>query len=124
MGLLSKLNIFARTDDPGAMVTVEELKAMMDRHEDITIVDVRNTARFGCEHIAGSVNIPLKLIRKYDDVLIGVLDHGNKLVVCCEDGDQCWAARDILMSRGAKVVVCLKGGMKEWVSSGGMLISD
>ena len=124
MGLLSKLNLFARTDDPGTMVTVDELQGMIDRHEDITIIDVRNTARFGCEHIAGAVNIPLKLIRKFEDVIIGVLEHGNRLVVCCESGDECWAARDVLLTRGAKDVVCLKGGMKEWVRSGRMLISD
>lgn len=123
MGLLSKLNIFTKADS-GAAVSADDLQAMIDNHEDITIVDVRNTSRFGCEHIAGAVNIPLKLIRKYDDVLIGVLDNGNRLVVCCEDGGDCWAARDILLARGAREVVCLKGGMKAWARSGRMLISD
>ncbi len=123
MGLLSKLNIFSKAASRAA-VSADDLQGMIDNHEDITIVDVRNTSRFGCEHIAGAVNIPLKLIKKYDEVLIGVLDNGNRLVVCCENGGDCWAARDVLMARGARDVVCLKGGMKEWVRSGRMLISD
>lgn len=123
MGLLSKLNIFSKADSKAA-VSADDLQGMIDNHEDITIVDVRNTSRFGCEHIAGAVNIPLKLIRKYDEVLIGVLDNGNRLVVCCENGDDCRAARDILLARGAADVVCLKGGMKEWARAGRMLISD
>lgn len=124
MGLLSILNIFSPIPARGASVTVDELKAMMDRNEDITIVDVRNTSKFGCEHIAGSVNIPLKLIRKHEHVLLGVLDSAKKFVLCDDDGTSCWEAREIILKRGAKDVLCLKGGMKEWVASGSMMISD
>jgi len=124
MGLLSKLKIMTRADSSAA-ISAEELQGMLDRLEVITILDVRNTSKFCCEHIAGAVNVPLKLIKKHDDVLIGVLESKNRLiVVCCEDGSDCWAARDILLARGATKVACLKDGMRQWVREGRMVISD
>ncbi|KPJ87459.1 MAG: hypothetical protein AMS17_08485 [Spirochaetes bacterium DG_61] len=42
-------------------VTAEDLKEMMDRHEQFTLIDVRDNAAYVRSHIAGAINVPARL---------------------------------------------------------------
>ena len=47
---------------PEKYISVDEAKALLDRHQQITFVDVRDTAQYDDLHIRGAVNIPLKVL--------------------------------------------------------------
>lgn len=107
-------------------ITVEELRAMIARQEDMTIVDVRTPGEFTPEHIAGSVNCPLAAMETNPVSYLGIMRHNNKIVLCCASGPRSIAARNLLISKGKREedVFWLKGGMKAWQKKGGVMISD
>ena len=47
---------------PEKFISVDEAKALLDRHQQITFVDVRDTAQYDDLHIKGAVSIPLKVL--------------------------------------------------------------
>jgi 3-mercaptopyruvate sulfurtransferase SseA len=46
-------------DVPEKFVSVDEAKALVDRRQPITFIDVREKAQYDDLHIKGAVNIPL-----------------------------------------------------------------
>lgn len=122
----SIFNVFKTDDSEVKYITVEELRAMINRNEDFTIVDVRTPGEFTHEHIARSVNIPLKAMEGSEETHYGVFQHKNRLVICCDSGAKSLRARALFILRGAngKDIAVLRGGVKAWVRSGGVLISD
>ena len=50
---------------PGAgfAITAEDLKAAMDRKDEVTLIDIRNPADYGKGHIPGAINVPAKISR-------------------------------------------------------------
>lgn len=122
----SIFNIFKTDDRDVEYITAEEMRAMMNRNDDYTLIDVRTPGEFTHEHIARSVNIPLKAMEKSEETHYGVLQHKNKLVICCDSGAKSLKARAVLVFRGVKEkdIAVLRGGVRAWVESGGVLISD
>lgn len=97
-------------------IDAEELKALMEKKEDITLIDVRTPAEFKSGFIPGSVLIPLNTIGS------AKVPAKGKVVLYCAAGVRSLNARSILMSRGVKDVVDLKGGIKAWARSGGDIV--
>ena len=44
---------------PEKYISVDEAKAILDRHQRITFIDVRENAQYDDLHIKGAINIPL-----------------------------------------------------------------
>lgn len=65
------------------------------------IVDVRNPFEFAAGHIAGSVNIPLNLIR---DQASELKSRNKTIITCCRSGNSSAVAKSILKSMGLNVV--------------------
>jgi adenylyltransferase/sulfurtransferase len=92
-------------------ITVEELKAKMDRGEDFDLLDVREPNEFQICRIQGSTLIPLgELSRRTAE-----LDPDRDLVVHCKMGGRSAKAVMLLQERGFKRARNLKGGILAWI---------
>ena len=96
------------------MISVIELKAMMDAGDDIHIVDVRTIEDFGGKlgHIKEAINIPLEEVA---DRLSELDDNLEKTItlVCTTDRRSATVA-SILTRHGFADVHIVKGGMTDW----------
>jgi len=47
---------------PEKYISVEEVKTLLDRHQRVTFIDVREKAQYDDLHIKGALNIPLDVL--------------------------------------------------------------
>jgi rhodanese-related sulfurtransferase len=90
---------------------VEELKDLMERGEDIEIIDVRTVKEYRAGHIEGAVNIPLDELREN----IKSLDKDSRIVVHCRSSYRSYLAYRILKNAGFKNVWNLNGSYLSWI---------
>jgi sulfur-carrier protein adenylyltransferase/sulfurtransferase len=92
-------------------VTVEELKAKLDRGEDVHVVDVREPNEYQICRIAGSTLIPLGELSNRT----AELDRDRELIVHCKMGGRSAKAVALLQERGFTRVRNLTGGILAWI---------
>ena len=90
-------------------ISVQELKAKMDRKEKFVLLDVREPREYAKAKIAGSTLIPLGFLESR----LGELDKGGKLVVHCKVGGRSATAVEFLREKGFDAV-SLAGGIDAW----------
>jgi adenylyltransferase/sulfurtransferase len=90
--------------------TAEELKARLDRHEDVFILDVRNPEEYTICRIPGSTLIPLSELPRR----VGELDRNREIVVHCKSGMRSQKAARLLRDQGFTRLKNLKGGILAW----------
>ena len=96
---------------PGATeITPRQLKAALDRHEALVIVDVREPQEYQIAKIAGSQLIPLgEIPQRYGEI------NRDRIVVCqCRSGIRSAKAAAFLRSAGFPRVLNLTGGILRW----------
>jgi len=98
------------TIDVATEITVKELKARLDRGEDIFILDVREPHEYEVVNIGGYL-IPLSDLSKR----ISELDPSKEIVVHCKMGARSARAAEFLRKNGFRRVRNLIGGIDEWV---------
>jgi len=100
-------------------VSPEEVKAMIDSGDDLTLLDVREPDEY-CDndgeipdgHIAGTINMPYEskvLSENYKD-----LDKDMPIVVICRSGNRSLLSSIFLWLRGFRNLYNMEGGMKAW----------
>jgi adenylyltransferase/sulfurtransferase len=91
-------------------ITVDELKARLDRGEKVFILDVRNPEEYQICRLPGSVLLPLpQLPQRYAE-----LDKGREMVVHCKSGMRSARAIQFLRQQGFDKLHNLKGGILAW----------
>lgn len=95
-------------------ITPSELKAMLEKGENITLIDVRTPGEYNEEHIPGAVNIPLDKIPEIKD-----FPYKGKVVLYCTVGVRSTKAKNILAKNGIKNIPDLDGGINLWLKNGG-----
>jgi adenylyltransferase/sulfurtransferase len=95
------------------------LQAMMDRQEPFVLVDVREPHEYAISRIPGSILIPLGEVPSR----LGEFDPSARIVLQCQSGRRSAQAWEILRSAGFGSVVNLRGGILEWMKSGGAVES-
>jgi sulfur-carrier protein adenylyltransferase/sulfurtransferase len=93
-----------------AEITASELKAMIDRKETFTLVDVREPHEYKIAKIPGSKLIPLGDIAQRANEL----DTASNIVVHCRSGARSAKAIQTLQKMGFKRLRNLKGGILAW----------
>jgi adenylyltransferase/sulfurtransferase len=92
--------------------TVEELKARLDRQENVFILDVRNPEEYQICRLPGSTLIPLpELPRRWQE-----LDAGREIVIHCKSGMRSLKAQQFLREKGFRRTRNLKGGILAWAA--------
>ncbi len=102
----------AEAQDQGKMpeITPLELKARMDRGDDIFILDVREPHEYDIAKIEGSTLIPLGQVAQR----VGELDSTADIIVHCKMGGRSAKAQGILKEMGFSRVTNLTGGILRW----------
>ena len=100
-----------------------DLKNMMDRHEDFALVEVLGADQYRKFHLPGAINVPGG--EHFAENIRAAVPDKQKPVVVYEagtaPGDVCAAAKSaarVLIGRGYKAVV-YQEGLKDWEKSGG-----
>ncbi len=98
----------------GPMLTVDDLKQLLDNNTDVLILDVRSNDEFAGEltHISQAVNIPVEQLLKRCNELTQYLEA--KVVIVCRTDVRSVKAAKILTKNGFSDVHVIKGGMSEW----------
>jgi len=90
-------------------ITVEELKARMDRRERFVLLDVREPSEHAVARIVGSMLIPLGALPER----AGELDKSSRILVHCKSGRRSAQAVKLLRERGFDAVN-VAGGILAW----------
>jgi rhodanese-related sulfurtransferase len=91
-------------------LTVEQLKARLDRGEELVLLDVRNVPEWEYCRLPGATLIPLgELARRH-----GELDPARETVVLCHHGVRSQHAIAFLRQRGFTKLLNLAGGIHAW----------
>ena len=91
-------------------ITVEELKAMRDRGEKVTLVDVREPHEWAVSDLPESLKIPLRTLPQSLDKLA----PEDEIVVYCRSGARSANAVQFLAGRGYTRAKNLVGGINLW----------
>jgi rhodanese-related sulfurtransferase len=108
-----------KKQEPFTVVTSEEAKVMIDRHEPgLVVIDARTSEEFQEVHIKGAVNLPLSVLEKNPSAL--TFPKISKLLFYC-NGFKCGkspkAAR-LAASLGFGSLYVLSEGMPAWEEKG------
>lgn len=91
-------------------ITVEELKAMIDRGDNFQLIDVREEFEYSTSNLEGE-NIPLADILLEQDRI----DRNNPVVIHCRSGKRSAQAIHLLQQAGGfENLSNLKGGIMAW----------
>jgi sulfur-carrier protein adenylyltransferase/sulfurtransferase len=91
-------------------ITPLELKARMDKGDDIFILDVREPHEYDIAKIEGATLIPLGQVAQR----VGELDATADIIVHCKMGGRSAKAQGILKEMGFSRVTNLAGGITRW----------
>lgn len=93
-------------------ITVEDLKARIDRNADFFLLDVREPYEYEIARIPGSTLIPLsQLPDRYTEL---EKFKGAEVLVHCRTGRRSAQAVDFLRERGFKAAANVAGGIQAW----------
>jgi len=101
-----------RTEEKVQEVTVEELKARLDRGERPALLDIREPFEWNIVNLGdyGARMIPMKELAARENEL----DRDQELIVYCRSGSRSAQVARQLMDRGFRNVFNLKGGVRAW----------
>ncbi len=103
-------------------LTVDEVKAKLDRGEKFLLVDVREESEFAKDHLPNSVHLGKGVIER--DVEERVPDTAAPLILYCGGGYRSALAADNLQKMGYSNVISMDGGIREWREKGFPLTKD
>jgi len=97
---------------PVPEMTVEDLKAKIDRKETFALIDVREPNEYEICRIPGAKLIPLGELPKR----IEELDPSAELIVHCRSGGRSAQAVKFLLDNGFQKAVNVSGGILAWAA--------
>jgi len=93
-------------------VSVEDVKAKLDRGEKFLLVDVREESEFAKDHLPGAIHLGKGIIER--DIEERVPQLNAPLVLYCGGGYRSALAADNLQKMGYTNVLSVDGGIREW----------
>jgi rhodanese-related sulfurtransferase len=96
--------------------SVADVKARLDRGEQLNIVDVREESEYKAGHIPDSVHLGKGIIER--DVEDKYPDKATELLLYCGGGFRSALAADNLQKMGYTNVISMDGGMRGWRQAG------
>jgi len=96
------------------LLSVQQLKAMLDRGQELLVLDTRGQEEWDSGHIAGSLHIYVG----YLEQRIGEVPRGRPIAVICNVGLRAGLGASILLRAGYPNVSNVLGSVKAWVAAG------
>ena len=103
-------------------VTIDEVKAKLDRKEKFLLIDVREESEYAADHLPGAVHLGKGIIER--DVENRVPDQDTPVVLYCGGGFRSALAADNLQKMGYTHVLSMDGGIRGWREKGLALTKD
>lgn len=91
-------------------ITVYELEQMLNKKDQINLIDVRETWELKISNIAFANHIPMGEINKN----LQILDPNTMIIIMCKSGGRSAKVCKYLMNQNYKHVYNLKGGITAW----------
>ncbi|MBI2655331.1 rhodanese-related sulfurtransferase [Candidatus Woesearchaeota archaeon] len=99
----------------GKFLTPIQLKEMLDRNEDIALVDMRNGYEFRIGRFRNAISLPIENFRDLPKAVKNIESLKNKKIVAyCTGGIRCEKATAFLNENGFKDVCQIKGGILKY----------
>jgi rhodanese-related sulfurtransferase len=95
-------------------VTVDDVKAMLDRSEPFELVDVREESEWARGHLPRARHLSKGIIER--DVETAIPNRDTPIVLYCGGGFRSALAADNLQKMGYTDVVSMDGGWREWTA--------
>ncbi len=93
-------------------LSIDQVKAKLDRGEKFILIDVREESEWARDHLPGAIHLGKGIIER--DVEDTVPDHGAELVLYCGGGFRSALAADNLQKMGYTNVWSMDGGIRGW----------
>ena len=103
-------------------VTIDEVKAKLDRKEKFLLIDVREESEYAADHLPGALHLGKGIIER--DVEARVPDQNTPIVLYCGGGFRSALAADNLQKMGYTQVLSMDGGIRGWREKGFSLTKD
>jgi rhodanese-related sulfurtransferase len=103
-------------------LTVDDVKAKLDRREKFHLLDVREESEYAKDHLPGSVHLGKGVIER--DVEEKYPDPAAPLVLYCGGGFRSALAADNLQKMGYTNVLSMDGGIRGWREKGYPVVKD
>ena len=97
-------------------VTIDDVKAKLDRREKFVLIDVREESEYAADHLPGAIHLGKGIIER--DVEDRLPDQGTPLVLYCGGGFRSALAADNLQKMGYTQVFSMDGGIRGWREKG------
>lgn len=97
-------------------LTVDDVKAKLDRGEKFQLVDVREESEFAKDHLPNAIHLGKGVIER--DIEERVPDTAAPLVLYCGGGYRSALAADNLQKMGYTNVISMDGGIRVWREKG------
>ena len=97
-------------------VTLDEVKAKLDRKEKFLLIDVREESEYAADHLPGAVHLGKGIIER--DVEARVPDPNTPMVLYCGGGFRSALTADNLQKMGYTQVLSMDGGIRGWREKG------
>ena len=93
-------------------LSVDDVKAKLDRGEKFLLVDVREESEYAADHLPGAIHLGKGIIER--DIESRVPDQKTPLVLYCGGGFRSALAADNLQKMGYTNVISMDGGIRDW----------
>lgn len=111
-------------------VRADDLDEMIENHDDLLIVDVREPQEYAAGHIPGALHVPRGLLEVAADTqskgrvetLAGA--QNRTIVTYCQSGGRSAMAADTLKQMGFEKTYSLAGGIETWKAGGMPVVKD
>ena len=97
-------------------VTVDDVKAMLDRGDKFHLIDVREESEFARDHLPRAVHLGKGILER--DIEKQFPDPSAPLVLYCGGGFRSALAADNLQKMGYTNVLSMDGGIRDWRAKG------
>jgi rhodanese-related sulfurtransferase len=97
-------------------LTVDDVKAKLDRGEKFFLVDVREESEYAKDHLPRAEHLGKGIIER--DIEARVPDAGAEVVLYCGGGFRSALAADNLQKMGYTNVWSMDGGIRDWRDKG------
>lgn len=103
-------------------LTLDDVKAKLDRKEKFLLIDVREESEYAADHLPGAIHLGKGIIER--DVENRVPDPDTPVVLYCAGGFRSVLAADNLQKMGYTQVLSMNGGVRGWREKGFPLTKD
>ena len=97
-------------------VSIDDVKAKLDRGEKFLLVDVREESEFVKDHLPGAIHLGKGIIER--DIEERAPDVNTPMILYCGGGYRSALAADNLQKMGYNNVLSMDGGIRGWREKG------